>query len=230
MAASLCATFALGAPARAQEAPAEDPNGPPVIITRAVKALEEGRYAEARDLFKTAYELAPQPKILFALGQCEFNLENFQGAIDYYQKYLDTNPEPEQAALAQQAIGAARARLVAPTKVIEREKPAPTFERRWDLWSTSLVSVGGAAIVVGTIVAIRGYQVGHDTSATTAVLYRDRLDRAKRWQWTGAGVATAGALIVGAAFVRFAVHRVEVAPIAPGPSPGAMGLAVERAW
>ena len=211
---------------------AAEPDGPPDIIRRAATALEEGRYAEARELFTTAYQLTPVPKVLFALGQCEFNLNNFAAAIDYYQRFLDSNPEPREAALAQQAIGAARARLAAPPpRVIERERPAPTYERDWDVWSTSLVSVGGAAAITGTIVLVHGFRMGREVRANeTAVLYQQRLDRSKRWQWRGLGVAAAGTAIVAAALVRFAVHRVEVAPIAPGPSPGSMGLAVGRSW
>lgn len=208
-----------------------DPSNAPDLVERGATALAEGRYAEARDLFAAAYQIDPLPKLLFALGQCEFNLNHFQGAIDYYQRFLDTNPDPREAALAQQAIGAARARLDAPPpRVIEKAAPRPTYERDWDVWSTSLVAVGGAAIVTGAVVAWHGYQVGRDHSATTATLYQQRLDRAKRWQWIGAGVGAAGVLVASAALVRFAVHRVEVLPIAPGPSPGAVGLALEQRW
>jgi tetratricopeptide (TPR) repeat protein len=205
------------------------PEGPPDIVKRAAKALEEGRYEEARGLFITAYSLTPQPKILFALGQVEFNLENFPAAVDYYQKFLDSNPEPREAALAQQAIGAARARLAAPPpRVIEKEMPAPTFERDWDGWNTSLVVVGGAAAIAGAVVLIHGYRMGREVrTMETARLYGDRLERSKRWQWTGLGVASAGTLIATAALVRFAVHRVEVAPIA---SPETVGLVVGHAW
>ncbi|MFN0250639.1 MAG: tetratricopeptide repeat protein [Kofleriaceae bacterium] len=206
------------------------PDGPPDILGRAVKALEDGRLTEARDLFRTAYELNPQAKVLFALGQVEFNLDNFAAAVDYYQRFLDTNPEPREAALAQQAIGAARARLAAPRpQVIER--PPPRYERDWDVWSTSLVGVGGAAAITGVVVLVHGYRMGQGVRVgEPANLYRDRLERSKRWQWMGLGVASAGTLFVGAALVRFAVHRVEVAPIVPGPSAGAVGLALEHAW
>ncbi len=225
---------ALAAPhAHAQEPAPEqqppDPDGPPDFYRKIRELLDQGRYAEARPLLIQAYSLNPAPKLLFALGQVEFNLENFQAAIDYYQKFLDTNPNPSEAALAQQAIGAARARIVAPPPVvIEKAAPKPAYEREWDVWSTSIVSVGGAAAITGAIVAIHGYRMGReDRFGEPANLYRDRLDRSKRWQWTGFGVATAGTLIIGAAFIRFAVRRVEVAPIA---STEVVGLAVGRAW
>lgn len=220
--------------AHAQPAPDAPPvDESPDIIERARKALVDGRYEEARELFTQAYELAPLPKILFALGQIEFNLNNFQAAIDYYQRFLDSNPDPREAALAQQAIGAARARLAAPTPppvVIEREAPVPRYERDWDVWSTSLVSVGGAAMIAGSIVLVHGYRMRIQDPDEKLSMYSDRLARSKRWQWTGVGIAAAGAALVGAAFVRFAVHRVEVLPITPSPSPGAVGVAVERSW
>lgn len=219
--------------AHAQDASSDapDPAGPPQIYQQIRELLAEGKYAEARDLLKRAYELAPQPKVLFALGQVEFNLNNFQAAIDYYQRFLDSNPDAREAALAQQAIGAARARLVAPPpRVIEKAVPAPAYEREWDGWNTSLVAVGGAAAITGAIVWVHGYRTGRDRSQTTQSLYQARLDRAKRWQWTGAGVTAAGVLIATSALVRFAVHRVEVVPVTPGPSPGAVGLALETRW
>lgn len=231
---ALFAVCALSRTALADEpAPAStpQPEGPPDEFRRVRELMQQRRFAEARDILVRMYQLYPQPQLLFTLGQIEFNLENFPKAIEYYQKFLDSRPGPDEAALAQQAIGAARARIVAPPpKVIERDAPRPAYERDWDVWSTSLVAVGGATVITGAIVLVHGYQLGHDVPPAMASQYRARLDRAKRWQWAGAGVATAGALIAGAAFVRFAVHRVEVAPIAPGPSPGAMGLALERAW
>ena len=230
----VAACVALASPRAHADGPTDehDLDGPPTIFERIRTLLADGRFVEARALLIQAYSLVPEPKILFALGQVEFNLTNFQAAIDYYQRFLDTNPEPREAALTQQAIGAARARLAAPPpKVIEKEAPRPTYERDWDVWSTSLVAVGGATMIAGAVVSIHGYRMGREERpGERASLYRDRLDRSKRWQWTGLGVAGAGTLIVGAALVRFAVHRVEVAPISPGPSPGAVGLALEHRW
>lgn len=224
--AASCACVSI---AHAQNAPA--PDGPPDIYRRIRELLADEKYAEARDLLEQAYELAPQPKVLFALGQVEFNLNNFQAAIDYYQRFLDSNPDPREAALAQQAIGAARARLVAPPpRVIEKEAPVPAYERDWDGWNTSLVALGGAAAISGAIVWVHGYRTGHDQSPTTQSEYRARLDRAKRWQWTGAGISAAGVLIATSALVRFAVHRVEVVPVTPSSSPGAVGLALVTPW
>jgi hypothetical protein len=114
--------------------------------------------------------------------------------------------------------------------VIEKEAPVPAYERDWDAWNTSLVAVGGAAAITGAIVWVHGYRTGRNQSQTTQSLYQARLDRAKRWQWTGAGITAAGALIATSALVRFAVHRVEVLPVAPSPSPGAMGIAMEARW
>ncbi len=227
------ACVALVSPLAHADEPAPEgepqPDGPPDSIGPARKLLEEGKYAEAREAFLRAYQVSPQPKLLFALGQIEFNLNNFQAAIDYYQKFLESNPPEREAALAQQAIGAARARLVAPPpRVIAT--PGPTYEREWDVWTTSLVAVGGAAMIGGTIVLVHGYRMGDQERGDTLMQYRDRVARSKKWQWTGVGVASAGLVIAGVALGRFAVRRVEVAPIAPGPSPGAVGLAVGRSW
>jgi hypothetical protein len=62
---------------------------------------------------------------LFALGQVELNLGHFAKAIDYYERFIASEPGAEQTALAQQAIGAARAKLAEKPPVVAPPRPPP---------------------------------------------------------------------------------------------------------
>src|SRR5262245_20944396 len=93
---------------------ADEPCNTECRITRARSLLEHGDAKAARTELATAYKSDPRPDLLFALGQVELNLGNFQVAIDYYEKFIATGPGEEQVSLAEQGIGAARLRLSQP--------------------------------------------------------------------------------------------------------------------
>jgi hypothetical protein len=159
---------------------------------------------------------------LFALGQVELHLDHFAAAIDYYERFIATSPASDQAALAQQAIGAARARLV--------DRPVPAapprvLERRWDDLDTGLAAIGGAAVLVGTGQVIYSARAGDDHSGTLSA-YNSRLSRATTAGWAGAGGIVAGLALAGSAVLRWRYHLVEteLRPIATPTSAGAMWI------
>jgi hypothetical protein len=89
-----------------------------------------------------------------------------------------------------------------------------------------LAVAGGAIVVAGAGVAGYGYHLGRDGSGTLAD-YDARVDRSLTLQRTGLAISAGGALVVGAALVRWGIRRVEVAPIA---GPQTVGLALGRRW
>lgn len=186
--------------------------------------VAQGEWRDARDLLLQTYQLDPGPQLLFALGQAEFNLGNFPAAITYYTRFLASNPDAEQAALAQQAMGAARARLSASETIIIRK-----YERDWDAWSSVAVALGGAAVITGGSLLGYGLALGRDATDSEQTFVR-RMERAEKWQWVGSGVAAGGAVIIAAALVRFGVRRVEVMPVERASSSGAVGLAIGGRW
>jgi tetratricopeptide (TPR) repeat protein len=198
-------------------------------MVRVREHFARGELAEAKALLIATYAHVPRPDLLFALGQVELNLGNYAAAIDYYERFLATRPSSEQAALAQQAIGAARARQEQPAArplPPPPPLPAPKLVRDWDRIDTVLAVTGGAIVVAGMGVAGYGYHVGRDRSGTLAD-YDARVDRSRTLQRTGFAISAGGALVVGAALVRWGVHRVEVAPIT---GPETVGLAFGRRW
>lgn len=178
------------------------PDGPPDAWTRVRKMFEEGDYEGAKKELLRIYEVAPNGRVLFALGQAELNLGNYETAIDYYEKFIATEPGPEEVALAQQAIGAARLKLSEPKpppeKPIEPPPPVekPPEEKRWTLTHTGLVAFGGAALLVGGGLLLYSRSLGNDRSGTLSQ-YDERVDQARSTRWTGIGVVAAGTLLIG---------------------------------
>lgn len=188
------------------------------------------RMAKIRELYKAGdfegvrseliaqYDEKPDPALLFALGQVELNLGNYESAISYYEKFIATNPAEDQIALAQQGIGAARIRLqepdrpppdttVDPTKGLPEgegtKEPDPTGEpppvppgKRWTVTRTGFVAFGGAAVLLGAGLLYYSHSMGNDHSGTLSE-YDRRLDQARTTKWTALGIAAAGTLIVG---------------------------------
>lgn len=178
------------------------------------KLYAKGDYDGVRIELLAQYEDAPEPALLFALGQVELNLGHYKEAIDYYQRFLETKPADDQVSLAQQAIGAARMRMSEPeppppppppkvlviTKTVhdEPERPPPAT-KHWTLTQTGLVAFGGAATLLGAGLLWYAHSLGNDHSGTLSQ-YDARLDQARTTRWTGAGVGAAGLLLVGVAF------------------------------
>lgn len=194
-------------------------------VTRGRELYEKGEFVRARDELLAAYQLEPRPELLFALGQVELNIGHYKKAIDYYEQFIATGPGAEQVALAQQAIGAARARLAeAPAAA-----PAPRVRRReWDVGNTGLVAIGGATLLAGTGLLVYGLGLADDRSGTLSE-YDDRMSQARLTQWIGASCIAAGALAVGGALLRWRLRLVD-AEIQPIAAPRAAGLSWVTRW
>ncbi|MBA3502766.1 MAG: tetratricopeptide repeat protein [Myxococcota bacterium] len=146
-----------------------------------------------------AYETTQHPALLFAIGQVEFNLKNWQAAIEYYEKFIATDPPQEQVSLAQQGIGAARIEMQR-----ERDRPPPPQPRRreWRRSDTITVAIGGGAVALGTAAFFYGRHLGNDHSGTLAD-YDARTDRARLFQWSGGALVAAGVITAGVTLVRW---------------------------
>jgi tetratricopeptide (TPR) repeat protein len=200
------------------------------VLVRVREHFAKGELAAARDLLIATYAKVPRADLLFALGQVEFNLGHYKEAIDYYERFLATNPAADEAALAHQAIGTARARVDQPTRLVTPppiQRPPPRHVRDWDWIDTTLLVVGGAALATGTGVFTVGYRRGNDQPTGTLRNYDKRLERAVLFQQTGIAIAAGGAVLAASALVRWRVHRIEVAPIT---STRTAGLTVGGRW
>ncbi len=68
---------------------------------RALELYQEGNLDAARTELRRAYEVAPSYKVLYNLGQIEFELQNYPAALSAFSKYLsdggDQLPEARKA-------------------------------------------------------------------------------------------------------------------------------------
>jgi tetratricopeptide (TPR) repeat protein len=204
-------------------------------VARGRQLYDQGDFTHARDELLTAYQLEPRPELLFALGQVELQLGRFAQAIDYYQRFIATNPAADQIALAQQAIGAARARLAEkpaapppPPPPRPAAPPRPPPQPRGDDADTGLGALGGAIMVLGGGLMFYGYHRAGDHSGTLSQ-YNDRLSSATLDVWGGAGCLVAGAAVLGGGLVRWRLHLVD-AEVQPLAAPHAAGVTWVQRW
>ena len=193
---AIAAMLATTAHADTPTPPADD------VMIRIRELYAKGDLLGVRRELLAAYESTQHAALLFALGQIEFNLRNWQSAIDYYEQFIATSPPDEQVSLAQQGIGAARIEMQR-----ERDKPPPPpppkpRRREWIVADTVLVAAGGAAVALGAGAFYYGRYLGNDHGGTLAA-YDGRADRARAYQWTGTGLAAAGLVTVGVAVLRW---------------------------
>ncbi len=234
--ASCLVVLALAMPASADDHAPDEPREW-TLTGRAREAHQRGDFTEARRLLLEAYELSPLPALLFALGQEEFNLGNYDAALAYYERFIATEPSPEQIELAQQAIGATRMRRAQALRdaEAERQRPAPPpptprvlHHRRWKVEDSGVVALGGIAAILGGGLVVYSRSLAFDRSGTLAD-YDARLENARTTRWTGIGIASAGILVVGLAVLRWRL-RPDGPAMTATLTPSGGGLAVVGAW
>lgn len=222
------AVLALAAPADADELT------PDMHLARARDAHLRGDFTAARAELLAAYTLEARPELLFALGQAELNLGNYDAAIDYYEKFIATNPGDDQTALAQQAIGATRMRRAQPPRlppvVMEPvpEPPVVIHHRRWKIEDTGLVALGGIAVVLGGSLVVYSRQLANDRSGTLSD-YDGRLANARTTRWTGGGIASGGVLLITVALIRWR-RRPDGPELTATLTPTGSRLSIVGAW
>jgi len=228
---------ALGANAYADTPEPDGPKIPPDLR----RAYEEGDYEAVRRELLKAYNLDPRPQLLFALGQVEFNLEHYDAAIRYYEKFIETRPSEREIALAQQAIGAARMRLNQPKPEPEPPAPPPPPQpppqqperprvppRQWYAEDSGLVALGGAAVAVGGGLLYYSHLLGDDHSGSLAD-YDNRVKQSRTTMWTGAGIASAGAIVIGVTLLRWRL-RPDGSDLAASIAPGSATFVLAGRW
>ncbi len=206
------------------------------VLSRARDLQHRGEFAKARDALLEGYQGDPRPALLFALGQMEFNLAHYAAAIDYYEKFMATSPPPDQAALAEQAIGAARIKLDQETQARLHPPPPPPKpavvtprpppHREWDTNAWGLTALGGLAVAVGGGLVIASHDLDENHGGTLRQ-YDQRFDQARTERLAGLLCGGAGVLAIAAAVVRWRFHLVETTVEVHATSTGA-GVTLEH--
>jgi tetratricopeptide (TPR) repeat protein len=121
----VCFTVVAGTAAPAHAGPKEDAAR---HTERAMKAHADGKFETALRELLIANKLDPRPELLYAIGQVYAKLEDCKEAIVYYERFLETKPDPEAASEVRGGIAACKAKLPpepAPEPTPE-PKPEPT--------------------------------------------------------------------------------------------------------
>ncbi|MEJ7599991.1 MAG: tetratricopeptide repeat protein [Kofleriaceae bacterium] len=60
---------------------------------RGEKLFALGKFEDALEQYQKAYDAEPFPSLLFNIGQCHRNLNDYESAVFSYKKYLKLEPE-----------------------------------------------------------------------------------------------------------------------------------------
>jgi tetratricopeptide (TPR) repeat protein len=80
-------------------------------MDKAAKAHKAGKFDVALAELQAAYEIDPQPKLLFAIAQVYAKLDNCEDAIDHYERYNASTKDKSKQAVVKQAIDACKQKL-----------------------------------------------------------------------------------------------------------------------
>lgn len=137
-------------------------------------AYEAGRFQEAVDLLRHAYELAPKPVLLFNLARAYEGIGDSANAIDAYEAYLKAEPKAadrgsieqrlatlrkelaDRAALQQQRDEAMRRAEEERRRAIEEKKKADAAEARSKTSAVPwvLLGTGAGGVVTGIVLGV----------------------------------------------------------------------------
>ncbi len=74
------------------------------LVQQAAQAYEAHDAAGAVQALQRAYAIRPLPRLLFNLGRAHELSGDYSTAATYYQRFLASSPEPQAAAVAQEAL------------------------------------------------------------------------------------------------------------------------------
>lgn len=186
------------APAEPARARADDE------VRRANALAAERRYEEAIAAIEGAYGLDPRPELLFAWAQLERLSGDCGSAIVLYDRFLATNPRPEQkeaTLLSRERCQRALANAPAPPAPVPAPPPPPTLlspkprSSGPSVWSQRLLLGGAAALAVAGTVAFFLAERDLDDARSPATYdgYLDDVEDARRKRVVGA-LCAGGAL------------------------------------
>lgn len=125
--AAFALAVALGAaPAvHAQKAEAKAPDFD-ALVASGGELFRQGKFAEARVKWQKAFELNPDPTLLFNIGSTYRREGDLQQALHYYQRYLDeAPPDAQYRAVAEEAVLNVKVQIKAKKRAAKPPPPPP---------------------------------------------------------------------------------------------------------
>lgn len=142
-------------------------------------AFAEGRFAEAASLWQRSYELAQRPAILYNIGTALDRSGDETGALEYYGRYLEAEPDAANGAYIRSRVDVLNSRAAdggaaahssdgegtAPDPSPETQATAPTPGAN-PAPAIALFSVAGAAGVTGLVLGLRALSQQSDLESS----------------------------------------------------------------
>jgi hypothetical protein len=187
-------------------------------FSRGVALYNETDYRAALVEFKRAYELAPNPSVLYNIGQTYFQLQNYAAALTTFERYLaESGPGAAHRAEVAQSVETLRTRVGKLVVKTNRPDIEITIDDepvgRTPLDRPLLVSIGRRKIVAtldGQPAQSRSVEIVAGETASLSLSFTDAgasagSDRPRKPPgpgriyvgWTATGVLAAGALTMG---------------------------------
>jgi tetratricopeptide (TPR) repeat protein len=236
LAALLAALAAVPSTPWAQPAPAPAPE-PDDPVQRALALYGEGRFAEAAVAFEQAYTKSPDPALLYAWAQALRQGGGCERAIEIYDRFLASEPNPtdRDAAIAGRAECIAKRPVPPPPEETARPTTpavvAPA-ERPWYRDGVGAILIGAGAVGLATG---GGLYLWARSSADGGETYGDAvnaLDRARERRTIAVVVAGVGGALAVAGLVRLLTvdDEPERRGVALAPFEGGLGLGLDARW
>jgi tetratricopeptide (TPR) repeat protein len=138
--------FAGAWPAIADAQPPEDPDDRArLLFVSGRDAYELGRYDDAYEYFARAYELSGHAELLFNMGSALDRARRDREAVQAYETYLRTAPDPENRERVEQRL-----------EVLTRSDDDGSIFTEWWFWAIA------GAVALGTGVLVIALAAGGD--------------------------------------------------------------------
>ena len=194
-------------------------------VQRATAHHGNGKFVEALDELTRAFELDPEPGLLYAIAQVHVKLERCSEAITFYDRFLATNPEPKAASAAHEAIAICNTKVAQPKPADPTPTKPPDVTRSSDLTEakpfvlepSDLRSAKPPDLISAKVEAVA---VNETPSSGRRAWYKDPIGGA----FVGAGLASG---VMGVLFYRSASSDIDAAESAT--SYGSSEQLVDRA-
>jgi tetratricopeptide (TPR) repeat protein len=178
---AIVAVIAHGSPAHAQSAHARAV----ALLNESAEHYREGRFSEAAELLREAYEIEPEPVLLYNLARALEGMGDLHGAVEAYEGYLEGEPEANDRGAIEARLETLRRQIEALERVDPDPEPEPEPDPEPDRLlddveiddETSggpspapwiVTGVGGAGLIAGAVLGVLA-QLRHDDAVVAPI-------------------------------------------------------------
>jgi tetratricopeptide (TPR) repeat protein len=129
------------------------------IVQRGTSAFVARRFAEARAAFERAFEIHPDPVLVFNIASCWRRDGNTAEALAEYRRFLTIAPSDDaRRMLAEETIAQLEAERISPpsaTLAVSESPPPPAPRSIWRPIGLTTTGIGAIGLTVGIVELVR---------------------------------------------------------------------------